>query len=195
MTDRTKELENVKQEVREIIVKYGDQIPPKAAPLIEEAIAKIKVDKMAPKEVLAFPPPIMEMMYQQGYNFFQGGKYKDALAIFDVLRMLDLGDSRYTFAIAGCYHYSKEYLDAAANYMIYKVLNPLDPISSFHLYDCFMKANYPLSALFYIEEALILAEKDPKYSVLKGKIILEREHLKGFLKKHYQQKYGTADAA
>ena len=138
------------------------------------------------------PAEVMEVIYQQGYLLFQNGKYKDALIIFDVLRTLDVADSRYSFAIAACYHYMKDYLDAAANYLIYKDMNPLDAVPSFHLYDCFARANIPLSALVYIQEALVLAGYDPKYAALKEKIKLESDHYNEFLKKYYAEKYGPA---
>lgn len=187
MADRKEALEKAKQKVHAALEKFGDQIPPKAAPLIEETIAKMEVDHLLPAEALGFSPPIMELMYQQGYNLFQSGKYQDALKIFTILRQLDITEMRYSFAIAASYHYMKDYLDAAANYLIYKSMDPSNPLPSFHLYDCFMKADYPQSALIALEEARILAERDPQAMVLNEKIKLELEHLKEFLKNNYKE--------
>lgn len=191
MSQGTPDIAQVKKQVQEVISKMGDQIPAKAIPLIEEAVAKIVAGNELPSDALGMTPEVMEVIYQQGYNFFQNGKYQDALVIFNVLRYLDITDSRYTFAIAACYHYMKEYMDAAANYMIYHQMDPFNPETSFHLYDCFKKANYPSSALFYIQEALVLAGREPKYAPLKEKIQLESEHFNEVLKKHYQEKYGS----
>ena len=156
MDERKVEFEQAKKQVHEVIEKMGDQIPPQAVPLIEEAVSKINTGILA-KDALSLTPEVMELFYQQGYNFFQNGKYQDALIIFNVLRFLDITDSRYTFAIAACYHYMKDYLNAAANYLIYREMDPFNPVTSFHIYDCFRKANFPTSALFHIEEALFLA--------------------------------------
>ena len=84
----------------------------------------------------------------------------------------------------------KKYLDAAANYAIYKEIDPLNPATSFYLYDCFRKTDYFPSALFYLQEALVLASKDPKYDVLKEKIQIESDRFNEFLKEHYEKKYG-----
>lgn len=181
----------VKNQAHEIIEKMGSKLSPKDSALIEEAVTKIIVNDDLPVDALGIPPEVMELIYQQGYLFFQNGKYQDALIIFNFLRTLDIIDSRYTFATAACYHYMKEYLDAAANYMIYRDMVPLDPVTSFHLYDCFSKANVPASALFFIQEALVLAGNDPKYAVLKEKIKLESDHYNEFLKKYYADKYGA----
>lgn len=191
MDERTLEFEQTKKQVHEVIEQMGDQIPPQAVPLIEEAVAKINAGILA-KDALGLTPEVMEFFYQQGYNFFQNGKYEDARVIFSVLRFLDITDSRYTFAIAACYHYMQDYLNAAANYLIYREMDPFNPVTSFHLYDCFRKSNFPTSALFHIEEALYLAGKEPKYAELKMKIQLESEHFKEFLKKYYKEKYGSA---
>ena len=191
MTDRQEEFEKAKKEAQAIIEKLGDQVPQEARPLVEEAFAKMKVDQLLPKDALGFSPEVMEVIYQHGYNLFQNGKYADAMIIFNTLRQLDITDTRYSFAIAACYQYSKQYLEAAANYLIYKYMDPFNPIPCFHLYDCYMKTNHPMSALFEIQEALVLAERNPVYSGLKEKIQLEYDHLKEILKSDYEKKYGS----
>jgi type III secretion system low calcium response chaperone LcrH/SycD len=188
MKKEMKEPEMLKKEIRASIEKLGGQIPPQVSSLVEEAIVKMNQENLLPKDALGFPPEVMEMIYQQGYNLFQNGKYQDALRIFDILRQLDISDTRYSFAIASCYHYQKQYLNAVASYMIYKYLDPLDPIASFHIYDCMMKANYPLSALMAIQEALVLAGRDPQYEGLKRKMLLELDHLKEILPPYLKEK-------
>ncbi len=187
--NRTDEIEKARQQIQAAIEKLGDKVPPKARPLIEEAFIKMKVDNTLPKDAIGLSPEVIEMMYQHGYKLFQNGKYKEALNVFNFLRQLDISDIRFSFAIAACYHYSKDYLDAAANYVIYKYMDPLNPIPSFHLYDCYMKANYPVSALFALEEALVLAERSPQYAVLKEKILLEIEHAKEAVKNDYYKNH------
>lgn len=189
MTDKQKEYEKVKQEVHDIIEKLGDKIPPKTAPMVEEVITKMRADNLLPKDALGFSPEVIEVIYQQGYNLFQSGKYKDALLIFTNLWQLDPTNSRYPFAIAACYHYSKDYLNAAANYIFYKYMDPLNPIPCFHLYDCYVKINEPISALYEIQEALVLSDKNPRYAQLKEKIQLEFIHFKKVLRDYLKDKY------
>lgn len=189
MTGQTLNADNMTKQIQELVKKTDLNLSKEDRLFLEEALSKVILNDELPKNALGITPEVMEAIYQQGYLLFQNGKYDDALIIFNVLRTLDINDSRYTFAIAACYHYKKEYLDAAANYLIYKEMKPLDPIPSYHLFDCYSKANIPLSALFYIQNALALADLDPKYAALKEKIKLESDHYNAFLKTYYQEKY------
>ena len=191
MIDREEELEKAKQEARVTLDKLGDRVPVEARTLVENVFAKMKVDHLQPKDALGFSPEVMEVIYQYGYNLFQNGKYADALIVFENLRQLDITDIRYSFAIAACYHYSKRYLDAAANYLIYKYMDPLNPIPCFHLYDCYMKSNHPASALFELQEALILANRSPEYNELKEKIQVELQHVKEVIRTQQEKKHET----
>ena len=192
MVEQTQDTDQTKRQVHEAIEKLGEEIPPEAMSLIEKAALQVALGLAEPKDALGLTPDMMEAIYQQGYNFFQTGKYRDALTIFNALRYLDILDGRYTFAIAACYHHLKDYTNAAANYLIYRQMDPLNPEASFHLYDCFFKTQNPTASLFYIQEALVLAGMDPKYADFKEKIKLETEHLNQYLEKYYKEKYGSA---
>jgi type III secretion system low calcium response chaperone LcrH/SycD len=195
MVEPTKDRDQIKKQAHEVIEKLKDQfpIPPEAVRFLEEAAVQVALGA-EPKEALGVTPKMMEMIYQQAYNYFQAGKYQDALTIFNVLRSIDITDSRYKFDIAACYHYMHDYKSAAANYLIYREMDPLNPQTAFHLYDCFLKANLPTSALFYLKEALVLAGMDAKYAGLKEKIQLEENYLNQILDKYYSEKYGRSAA-
>jgi type III secretion system low calcium response chaperone LcrH/SycD len=182
--NRNQELESARQEVRREMERIGDKIPLKARQLVEDAVVKIKVDHVQPKVALGLSPEILEKGYRYAYNLFQAGKYQEALRVFEWLRDMDIANPRYNFAIAACYHYSKDYLDAAANYIVCNYWDALDPIPCFHLYDCFMKAGYPLSALSALHETLILAGDNPQYAALKNKAQIELKNLEEYLKIH-----------
>jgi type III secretion system low calcium response chaperone LcrH/SycD len=188
MAGQNEKYDEAIKEAHKCIEKLGDRVPPQARHLIEETFAKMKVDRMLLKDALGFSPELMEATYQRGYKLFQNGKYQEALKIFNILRQLDITDKRYSFAIAACYHYTQQYLDAAANYLIYQYMDPLNPVPAFHLYDCYLKANYPLSALYAIQEALVLASSDPKYANLKDKIQIEANYLENVLKDRVKNK-------
>ena len=191
MDKHTQKWDHEKKNVHAVIEKLGDKIPKEAIPRLEEAITKIVVEQVPPRKALGMTPEMLEVIYQQGYLLFQSGKYDDALVIFNVLRLLDVTDARFTFAIAGCYHMKKEYLDAAANYLIYHEMDALNPIPPFHLYDCFNKAHYPSAALMFLQEALVLAGMDAQYSSLRERIQLEADHFHEEFKK-WKEKQQTA---
>lgn len=175
--DRKEQFDQIKQDIHHIIEQFGDTIPSKAQPLIEETLAKMQADHLSLQEALGFTPAIMEVIYQHGYHFFQSGKYQDALLVFNLLHQLNPEDARFIFAIAGCHHYTKNYMEAATHYIAYELKDSQNPVPYFHLYDCFAKAGYPLIAQKALEEAFYLAGLQPKYAELKQKIQLELNHL------------------
>ena len=192
MNVQTVKKDEVKSKIQEALKKTGLKIPAEGLSLIENAVAKVIDGKMSPKEAMGINDDIMEKMYQGAYNLMQNGKYQEALNVLNVMRFMDATDSRYTFSIAVCYYGLKDYLDAAANYLIFRQMDPLNPIGSYRLYDCYVKANHPTSALFYLQEALILANMNSKYASIKEKIRLETEQYIESMKKYYQEKYGSA---
>lgn len=187
MADKTLEIAKAKQGVDDLIISLKDKIPAKDIPMVKEFLTKILVDEISPKEAMKIPQSLMEAIYQQGYLCFQSGKYKEAFSIFSFLRMLDGKEKRYTFALAATHHYKKEYLLAAANYTIYQTFDPFNPTPSFHLYDCYLKAGYPEAALYYLQQALVLAEREPQHAQLKEKIQLEMESMKELFKERFKK--------
>jgi type III secretion system low calcium response chaperone LcrH/SycD len=182
-------MEEAKREsIKAAIEKAGNRLPPKVRLMAEETIMKIE-NGVRPMDALGFTPSMIEAIYKYAYDRFQAGKYKDALYVFNFLRQLDVSNYRYTFGIAACYQYRKEYSEAAANYIICRSLDPLNPISSFHLYECFMQLNHPLSAFQALSETIALAELNPHYDELKEKALLEYKTLKKGLKKYLKDNF------
>jgi len=190
MAQQIQDMEKTRELIRAAAEKLGVKIPDKDLPLFEKAFVKVTEEDMTLQEAFGLSSQLTEAIYEQGYLLFQSGKYQDALKIFSVLRDLNPNDGRYSLGMAACFHTMKKYLDAAANYAIYKQIDPLNPAPSFYLYDCFRKTDHLSSALFYLQEALVLAGMDPKYAGLKEKIQIESDRFNEFLKEHFEQKYG-----
>lgn len=163
-----------KQVIHEAIERLPGEIPSKFVPVIEEALAKIEIEGATPQEAMEISDDVIDEIYEHGYHFFQSGKFKDALAIFNVLNQLVGGsDPRYVFAIAATHHHMKNYHEAAGYYMLYEALHPTDPLPYYHLYDCFRKIDNQELAANALKSALKLAEQDPKFGDLKTKIEME----------------------
>jgi len=169
----------IKKLVHESVMKVQQMVSPETLPLIEETLLKIGMENLTLCEAMEISKEVVEEFYEQGYHFFQGGKFKDALTIFNLLELFTGGsDPRITFAIPACYHHMKKYTEAAGYYMIYEALHPDEPLSYYHLYDCFKKMNQPLLAYNALIQAKNLVEKEAKYEDLKIKINVELNHLK-----------------
>lgn len=194
MKEQTKDPEQTKKRVMTMLEEAGEKIPPNFMPRFEEALAKVTAGNVTVKKALGITDSVMDALYEQGYNLFQNGKYKDALHVFNCLRFLDNTDSRFAFCIATCYYGMNDYINAAASYLTYRELDPFNPIVSFRIFDCFVKANNPAAALYFIQEALVLTDKFPKYASLKEKIKLEADNFNEFFKKYCKEKYESNEA-
>lgn len=174
--DKIEKVNRTKRDFHDLIDNLGD-IPPEAIPLMEDAFVKMSREGLSLPEALGFTPEIMEVIYQHAYHLFQSGKYGEALLVFNLLRQLNPDDNRFTFAIAACHHYNKDYVNAAAHYLVYETRDIQNPIPYFHLYDCFTKLGHSAIALNALNEALRLAKLNPKHDKLKEKIQLELNYL------------------
>ncbi len=187
-TQEKEALNSMEEEMESALNRLNIPLSSQQKQLLKETIMKMEQHQLSPSEALGCTPEMREVIYNHGYKLFYSGKYQEALPVFSTLRALDPTDPRYSFALAACYHRNKEYLNAAAHYTFSHFLDPSEPYSCFYLYDCFMKANHPVSALSAIQEAFVLAESNPKYEELKMKIALERQHLQEFLKTNSHKK-------
>lgn len=187
------EREHAEQEAKKLLesLEGVEEISDSARKFLADAIGKIKVDHEKPKDALGFTPYMIENIYRTGYKFFKGGKYDDAIAAFKFLRLLDISDFRYTFAIAACYQFLGDYKQAAFNYIFCTYLDRFNPLPRFYLYDCFSKLEYHTSAYRTLHEALAFAERDPHYVKLADKIKVELASATDFINKNIIPKYNT----
>ena len=164
----------IKEQVQTVLEQLEDQIPAKGKQIIGQAMIKMYEQELPLKEILGCSPEVIDAVYNQGYQYFQGGKYQEALSVFSFLEYVDdQNPFRCSFTIAACHHYMKNYFDAAAGYLLCSLIDSENPIPHFHLYDCLMKLNYPLAALNTLYTAITLAEHQPQYAQLRERAILE----------------------
>ncbi len=167
------------QQIQMVILKEKDHISPEIAPFMKEALHKILIEDMSPKNALGFTEEKIEEMYDYSYRLFQGGKFNQALAICHVLNRLDSTDTRFIFAMAACCHHMQNYPEAIGYYLLYEALDPTNPFPYYHLYDCFLKSGKTALALDILKIAYQLVEKDSQYTDLKGKIEMEMRQFNG----------------
>jgi type III secretion system low calcium response chaperone LcrH/SycD len=181
--------QSTQEQIQAAMVKTGVEFSPELEQKAIEAIEKVLSGKVSPREALGFGDAEMNEIYKYAYNEFQAGRYDQALEVFLFLRKFDASNYNYCFAIAACHQYKNEYNEAAANFLICSYLEPLNPIPSFHLFDCFVKLNYPISALKFIKETIALAELNPDYTQIKEKALLEYKSFKKELKKYLKENF------
>lgn len=167
----------VKEMIEQAMENSGRNISPDFKPKLMDALLKIYEDNKTPKEALEITDELMETMYHHAYTLFKAGKYQKAADFFETLLKFDYTDPRLSFACAACYHYMKDYEKAAVFYFISKEADPLNPIPSFHLYDCYMHLDKPVAASEALAAVIAKSEHDPKYSQLRERALLEKENL------------------
>lgn len=177
MVDHPKTLNEAEQRIHDFIEKNKSDIPPDAVPWIENVLSKMESELLPFKEAAGLSPEVLEGIYQYGYNFFQSGKYQEALSVFNLLRFIDGNNERYTFSIAATHHHLKKYPEAVGNYILCELLNPNDPLPYYHMAACFTNMRQPELAFNAMKMANQLAAQDPKFAALKERTEFELEHL------------------
>ncbi|MFI0434114.1 MAG: SycD/LcrH family type III secretion system chaperone [Parachlamydiaceae bacterium] len=173
----TADRKETKQLIQQALEKVKDGVPSTFLPMIEEALLKIELEGLSPAEAMGISQELIEEIYENGYHFFQSGKFKDALVIFNFLTQLAGGnDPRFTFAIAAAHHHLKNYNEAVGYYMLYEMIHPASPLPYYHLYDCFKKMGNPELALAALMTADKIAGDNPAHAGLKAKIEVELKH-------------------
>ncbi len=135
-----------------------------------------------PKDILNISDKQIEGLYAQGYNFYQTGRYSDALQIFRVLIMLNANESKYILGLAACLHMMKDYKAAIDAYTLCSVLEAESPIPYYHMSDCFLAMKDSYSAIIALDMAIKRAGSKPEYQMLKDRAILTMQNLEGEVK-------------
>lgn len=133
---------------------------------IEKALKAFLAGKEPLYKALGITDEVMEEYYGIAYNLYNMGNYKDALAVFRNIAPKDGLNPRYSFGIAACYHQLKDYDNASIFYQITTMLDLVDPIPAYHLYDCVIRLNNPLYASYALEMVMKRSKNDPMYKKL-----------------------------
>lgn len=131
-----------------------------------------------PKDVMNLNDKQVEGLYAQAYNFYQTGRYKDAIQIFRLLVMLNANEVKYVLGLGACLHMMKEYKNAVESYTLCCVLDPENPIPYYHMSDCFIEMKDPYSAIVALEMSVKRAGNKPEFQMLKDRALMTMETLK-----------------
>lgn len=135
-----------------------------------------------PKDIFNLSDRQVEGLYAQAYNFYQTGRFKDALQIFRLLIMLNAYESKYTLGLGACLHMLKEYKDAVDCYTLCTVLDPQSPIPFYHMSDCFLAMKDPYSAIVALDMAIKRADGKPEFQMLKDRATMTMQSLQKEIK-------------
>ncbi len=110
-----------------------------------------------------------ESLYALGHGLYQQARYEDAIRIFGYLSLHDHMEPRFILALGASLQMAGRREEAVRVYTVAVVLDPADPVPTFHLAEC-------LSALDRVPEALeslemVLAQCEPgRHDALRARV-------------------------
>ena len=122
----------------------------------------------------------LEQFYTLAYNLYQSGKQQDAMAVFQLLCMLDHYDSRFFLGLGACRQATENWSAALETYSFATFLDVNDPRFPFHAAECLMQLSDFDGAQCGFESARLLATDKPEYEdiVLQAETMLDVINIK-----------------
>jgi type III secretion system low calcium response chaperone LcrH/SycD len=121
---------------------------------------------MTLKDATGISDETMEGLYSLAYSFYNQGKYREALALFELLAGTSPTVHKYFLGLGACYQQTEAYGAAFASYYIALNLDPDNPIPAYHAVDCLLKQDLKEEALECAEAAVLICDGRPEYREL-----------------------------
>jgi type III secretion system low calcium response chaperone LcrH/SycD len=143
--------------------------------LIASLIEKMCKGECAIRDILGLDDKQMNGLYAMGYNFYQAGKYDDALKIFRALCLFDQLEPKHWIGMGATLQMLKMYEEAANAYGFAAIMDCHDPRPSFHAAECYIALNDKEKAEAALNSVVVLCEPTPanKPFIDKANAILE----------------------
>lgn len=130
-----------------------------------------------PRDILGLSDPVVEGIYAQAYRLYNTGRYKDAIQLFRLLVSLAPTEEKFLLGLGACFHLMKEYKDAVDTYTLCAAMNQTNPVPLYHISDCLIQMNDPVSAKISLEIAVQVAGDKPEWATLKDRAKLTLDSL------------------
>jgi type III secretion system low calcium response chaperone LcrH/SycD len=156
------------------VLQANEQIP-KA---MKELLHKMMKEGMTPQEATELSPEFLESSYAHAYHLYNTGRYVEAAEAFRMLIIMNSMEFKYILGLAACFHRLKDFDNAIKTYTICSVIDPQDPLPSYHSSDCFLQQGDQLSAMVCLKRSITTAGDQPEFSNIKERALLSLEKLK-----------------
>jgi type III secretion system low calcium response chaperone LcrH/SycD len=131
------------------------------------------------KAIHGYTDEEFEALYALGYNFYNQGKFAEALQAFGFLLMHDQLERKYYKAFGSCQQMLKRYEDAVRNYSIASILDLTDPEPTFHTAECMIALGMPVEAIEALEIVAEMTKGKAERKVMHDRAHAMMELLKG----------------
>jgi type III secretion system low calcium response chaperone LcrH/SycD len=143
----------------------------------EEMFRKFNERLKEPRDVLGLTDPVVEGIYAQAYRLYNTGRYKDSIQLFRLLVSLAPTEEKFILGLGACFHLLKEYSDAIDCYTLCASMNTENPIPLYHIADCLIQMNDPVSAKISMDLAIKAAGDKPEFATLRDRAKLTLDSL------------------
>lgn len=130
------------------------------------------------EEALGITSQESEKIYSHGKKLYDSGKYRDALAVFSILTLLNPRMPAYLYGLASSCYMLKNLDEAIEAYLEYAAIVPNDPTPYFYVSNCYEKKNDVFSAMVTLQAVVNRAGDQLKYQELKNRAVLILDYLK-----------------
>lgn len=177
--------EQIKKIIQARLEELKDTMSAEDLKLQEKLLTGMYLDVKPVSEVVGVTKGGLEYMYSTAYNFYNAGKYKEAMQQFQMLLMLDEFDLRYAYGLAASYHMNKEYLKAIAMYLKIQMSDHENPVLSWHIADCYRHLGMKMNGYIFLLLCRRYAGINPIYEPIRFKANAEIEALEAEFDKEY----------
>lgn len=109
----------------------------------------------------------LNQYYTTAYNLYTAGKYEQAKNIFIFLAFHCPGEKKSLVGLAASCQMLKQYPQAISTYNHVKMIDPSDPVPSFHSFNCYMELKKYSEALASLGSVILRSLNKPEYADLK----------------------------
>lgn len=147
--------------------------------ILEKTVREVLAGKKTLKDLRGLKNEEMEACYTAAYNFYNHGKFIEALHIFTTLCMFDNLNPKYWLGLGATRQMLKDFSGAVEAYSLAAVLDLTNPKPPFHAADCLLalkeydKAKMALEAAIAIVETSKTDKKEYKAVAEQAKNLLE----------------------
>lgn len=154
------------EKIDKLLEQLSENLSEEEMQMQKEALKKILIDGVSPKEAIGFSDDMIAFFYTEAYKLYQSGQYKKANQNFGVLAKLDPSPD-HIMGLAASFHQMKAFREAVAAYLLLASIDVDSPLPFYHVTDCFIQQEIPNLALFSIRRAINRCGEDPSHSALK----------------------------
>lgn len=147
--------------------------------ILEKTVKEVLSGKKTLKDIRGLKNEEMEACYTAAYNFYNHGKFLEALNIFTLLCTFDNLTPKYWLGLGATRQMLKDFSGAVEAYSLSALLDYTNPKAPFHAADCLLalkeydKAKMALEAAISIVETTKTDKKEYKAIAAQAKNLLD----------------------